>query len=120
MREGSEVIVDWHSKMKSLHLKYISFKVQNWCRIKFWKDTWLGTLPLEHKFCDINNILLMKENTVADCWNEVRKAIGIWALEAVSWTKLTTNWLLLVENWILFIADMGGQGRMVSWEGETF
>lgn len=81
-------------KLSTSFMRFLSFKVRNGQRIKFWKDTWLGSLPLEIHFPNLYRISTKKDSTVAKCWNSEQNdwslgfKRGIMERELNSWMRL--------------------------------
>lgn len=69
--------------------QHIDFKTGNGRKISFWQDKWLGHLPLRELFPVIYRLVLDKEFTVAQCWEDnswnikLRRDINDWELNEV-------------------------------------
>ena len=72
-----------------------TFVVRNGQKTNFWKDTWIGNVPLSIQYPSLFNIAENKNATVADVLNSV--PINLSFQRNVLGTRRTT-WLSLVER----------------------
>jgi len=65
------------------------FRVGNGNNVRFWKDNWIGEVPLQDKFPDLMLLSSNPEIVVSDCWSpqgwnlNFRRHLNDWEVERV-------------------------------------
>ncbi|RVW55484.1 Retrovirus-related Pol polyprotein from transposon RE1 [Vitis vinifera] len=65
------------SKEGLLLLNNVSFSVEDGKRVRFWKDTWCGNIPLCEAYPSLFDLAVSKDARVADCWDSMGE-VGGW------------------------------------------